>query len=153
VHALAGQRVQVHRQRRDERLAFAGAHFGDLAVVEHHAADQLHVEVAHLEHAAARLAAHRERLGQQLVERLAGRDPLTELVRLAAQLVVRQLFDLRFERIDRRDGLLVLLDEPLVAAAENFLENRLSSDRILRRSTGARRVARPRRPSLGGLAN
>ncbi len=33
VHALAGQRVQIGRQRRDQRLALAGAHFGDLAVV------------------------------------------------------------------------------------------------------------------------
>ena len=31
VRALAGQRVEIERQRRDERLAFAGRHFGDLA--------------------------------------------------------------------------------------------------------------------------
>ena len=54
VHALAGQRVEVRRQRRDERLAFAGAHFGDLAVVQRHAADQLHVEVAHVRACACR---------------------------------------------------------------------------------------------------
>ena len=71
VHALAGQRIEVGRQRRDERLAFAGAHFGDLAVVQRHAADQLHVEVAHLQRALAGLAHDGERLGQQRVERLA----------------------------------------------------------------------------------
>jgi hypothetical protein len=51
VDALAGERVEIDRQRRDQRLAFAGAHFGDRAVVQHHAADQLHVEMAHAEHA------------------------------------------------------------------------------------------------------
>ena len=29
MHALAGERVEVDRQRRDQRLAFAGAHLGD----------------------------------------------------------------------------------------------------------------------------
>jgi hypothetical protein len=34
VHALAGQRIQVHRQRGGQGLAFAGAHLGNLAVVQ-----------------------------------------------------------------------------------------------------------------------
>ena len=71
VDARAGERIEIDRQRRDERLALAGAHFGDLAVVQRHAADQLHVEVAHLQHALAGLAHDGERLGQQRVERLA----------------------------------------------------------------------------------
>ena len=45
--ALAGQRVEVAGQRRDERLAFTGAHFGDLAVMQDHAAHQLYIKVAH----------------------------------------------------------------------------------------------------------
>ncbi|MGF6635772.1 hypothetical protein OKW39_002923 [Paraburkholderia sp. MM6662-R1] len=108
--AAARQRVQVHRQRRDERLALAGAHFADLAVVQRHTADQLHVEVAHLQHPLAGLAADRERFRQDLVERFAARDALAEFTRFGAQLVIRQLLDLRLERIDRRDGLLILLD-------------------------------------------
>ncbi|NYH14005.1 hypothetical protein GGD41_001233 [Paraburkholderia bryophila] len=110
VDAAARQRIQVNRQRRDESLALTGAHFADLAVVQDHAADQLHVEVAHFQHPLAGLAADRERLRQELVERLAARDALAEFTRFGAQLIVRQLLDLRFERIDRRDGLLILLD-------------------------------------------
>jgi len=30
----------------DQRLTFTGAHFGDLAVMQDDAADQLHIEVA-----------------------------------------------------------------------------------------------------------
>ena len=74
VDALAFERVEIGGQRGDERLAFAGLHLGDLALVEHGAADELHVEVPHVEHAAAGLADDREGLGQQVVERLALRE-------------------------------------------------------------------------------
>ena len=73
VDALAGERVEVGGQRGDQRLAFAGLHLGDLAAVEDHAADQLDVEVPHVQRAAARLADDGEGLGQQVVERLARR--------------------------------------------------------------------------------
>ena len=80
VHALAGERIQVDGQRRDQRLALAGAHLGDLAVVQHHAADQLHVEGAQAHGAARRLARGRKGLGQDVVERLAGDEPRAEAV-------------------------------------------------------------------------
>src|SRR5262245_1667827 len=70
-YALAFERVQVRRQRRDERLAFAGLHFGDLAGVEHGAADQLNFEMPHVEHAAAGLAHDGESLRLKVVESLA----------------------------------------------------------------------------------
>ena len=46
--ALAGQCIEEHGQRRHEGLAFARGHFGDLAFVEHHAAEELHVVVDHV---------------------------------------------------------------------------------------------------------
>ena len=97
VHALAGQRVQVDGQRGHQRLALAGAHLGDLAVVQHHAADQLHVEMAHLQRALAAFAHHGEGLGQQLVERSPPATRLTKFVGLGAQLVVGQGFERSFE--------------------------------------------------------
>ena len=68
----------------------------------------------------ARLATDRERLGQQLVERLAAAHALPELHGFRAQLIIRQLLDLRFERIDRRDGLLILLDECVLRLCEDL---------------------------------
>jgi hypothetical protein len=44
VDALAGERVQIHGQRGDQRLAFAGLHLRDFAAMQDDAADQLHVE-------------------------------------------------------------------------------------------------------------
>ena len=64
VDVLARQGIQVARQRRDERLAFAGLHLGNLAVIEGHAADQLHVEVSQPRRADGCLANCRERFGR-----------------------------------------------------------------------------------------
>ena len=47
-------------------------------------ADELHVEVPHVEHAAARLADHREGLGQEGVDRLALGQPRLEGRRFGA---------------------------------------------------------------------
>ena len=44
VHAGVLDRGHVARERRNDRLSFTGAHFRDLALAEHHRADQLHVE-------------------------------------------------------------------------------------------------------------
>ena len=68
VHALAGERVEVARQRRDERLALAGLHLGDPPEVHRGAAHDLDVEVALAERALAGLADDRERLRQHLGE-------------------------------------------------------------------------------------
>ena len=68
VHAAARERVEVARQRRDERLALTGLHLRDPAEVQRRAAHDLHVEVALAEHPLAGLADGRERLGEQVVE-------------------------------------------------------------------------------------
>ncbi len=71
VDALAGQRVEIDRQGCDQRLAFAGLHLGDVAFVQHHAADQLHVEMALPERPLGRLAHRGESGNQEVVEGLA----------------------------------------------------------------------------------
>ena len=70
VHAAPGERVQRGGQRGNERFAFAGFHFGDFAVVQNHAADQLHVEMAHVQKTAACLANQREGWNDHRVEHL-----------------------------------------------------------------------------------
>ena len=123
VYTAAGQRIQVRGQCGDQRLAFAGAHFGDLPVVQTHAADQLHVEMAHLQGALARFAHHGERLGHDRVECLALSDALLERRRLRLQLVVRQRGNRGLQRVDLCDDLRVLLQKPLVPAAEDLGKN------------------------------
>ena len=81
VHTLARERVEVGRQRRDERLALTGLHLGDPTEVQRGAAHDLDVEVPLAEHAPGGLAHRGERLGQQLVEVLAVVDALAVLDR------------------------------------------------------------------------
>ncbi len=120
VDAFAQQRVRVNSEGRDERLAFAGLHLGDFALVEHLAAHDLDVEVAHPERALPRLAADRERLGQHVVERLALRQALLELDRLRAQLFVGQRGHRRFEGVGRNHRFAQLRDFALVAVEEGL---------------------------------
>ena len=47
VRATAEQRVQIERQGRNQGLAFASLHLGNLPLVEHGAAEELAVEVTH----------------------------------------------------------------------------------------------------------
>ena len=147
VDAVAGERVEIAGEGGDEGFAFAGPHFGDLALVQHHAADQLHVEVAHLHGAPAGLADDGEGLGQDLVEGCVfggpdligvgdsfelGRDPGPELNGLVAQLLIGELLDLRLEGIDLGDHRRELLDGALVRGAENFGKDLIEKHRLLR---------------------
>jgi len=139
MHAVAGQRIQIAGERGDQRLAFAGLHLADLALVQHHAADQLYVEVAHLHRAPAGLADHRKGLGQNLVQRLffgglafilvlgvvgnileALGDPLAELDGLGAQFVVGEAFGVIFQSAYQGHHGHQALDQPLVRGAENL---------------------------------
>ncbi|OIQ76011.1 hypothetical protein GALL_423150 [mine drainage metagenome] len=122
MHATAGNGVEIHRQRRHQRLAFSGAHFGDLAVMQHHAANQLHIEMAHAQRAPAAFAHHGKGLGQQLVERLAGLKTLLELLGPAPQRFIGERLHGWLQRIDAHDRLGILLHQTLIAAAENFLD-------------------------------
>ena len=89
--ALAGQRVEVGGESGDERLAFAGLHLGDHALVQGDAADDLHVEVAHAHSAIGSLAHHGKRVGQQVVERLASGKAAAQDLGLTRELGVIHL--------------------------------------------------------------
>ena len=103
MHALAGQRVEIDRERCHERLAFAGAHLGDLAAVEHDPADHLHIVMPLTEHARSRLAHGRERLREQIVQLFALGKARAEFDRLRGELLVRQRVQRRLERADLGD--------------------------------------------------
>ena len=68
MHALAVQGVEVGGHGGGKRFALAGLHLGDAALMQHDAADHLHVEGVHAQHALAALAHHGEGLHQQVVQ-------------------------------------------------------------------------------------
>ena len=84
------ERVQEQGGRGDEGLALTGLHLGDVAFVEDDRAHHLDVE-----HPLPRLASGPRgwpRSREQLVQRLAVRQPLTQPGRGLAQLVVERLW-------------------------------------------------------------
>ncbi len=117
--ALAAQRIQIGRQRRHQGLAFTGAHFGNIAVVQHHAADQLHVEWPHAERTVCCFAHYGESLGQQLLQRFAIRHPALEFLGPGAQARIVERLDALLQCIDLLDSPAVLPQQPLVSATED----------------------------------
>ena len=101
--ALPLDGIEVGGEGGDERLPLAGHHLGDGAGVEHHAADELDVVVAHAEPTAPRLAADAEGLGEDVVEGLAGSQAAAELGRLPAKLGIGHRLVTRLEGVDRLD--------------------------------------------------
>ncbi len=135
--------VEVAGEGGDEGFAFAGLHFGDFAGVEDHAADELDVEVAHADGAAAGLANDGEGFGHEGVEgglfggvdgveatgtASWGRrwpcagigDACAELEGFVAELVVGEGFDGGLEGVDLGDDGEQALDGALVGGAEDF---------------------------------
>jgi hypothetical protein len=133
--------------------------------VQRYAAQELDVEVAHVEHALAGFAHDREGLGQYFFERftadavdrrVAGlrsrglgfglvigrfglarrsrRDALLhalpELVGLGTQRVVGKTRHFLLERVDLAHRAAILLQQPLIAAAENLLEHALDHGQV-----------------------
>ena len=141
VDALAAERVQVGRQGGDQRLAFAGAHFGNLAFVQRRTTDQLHVEVPHVHHAPAGFADHGECVGAEVIERFALGEALAQHDRLAAQFLVRHRLILRLQRVDDADHGAEALDDALIAAAEDARQKVVEHG--FRSLSAARAKARP----------
>jgi hypothetical protein len=98
--------------------------------VEGEAADELHVEVPHVQDAAAGLAHHREGLGQQVVERRALGHPLPEGGGLAPQIVVRQRQERRLLLVDALDERTDGLELALVLGPDDLGEDGVQHDRL-----------------------
>jgi hypothetical protein len=124
MNAASGERVEIDRERRHQRLAFAGLHLGDIALVQHHAADQLDVEMPLAEGALGRLADGGEGRHQDVVERLALGELLAEFAGARFQRLVRQLRDLGLKRVDGVDAGLISLHPPVVGGAEKLAGER-----------------------------
>src|SRR6266496_72483 len=116
----AGKRTLQMRHFDMQLIGGMALHHGKIAVMQRHAADELHEEVPHLQRALARFADNGERFRQDRIELFSVGDALAERTGLAPQFVVGQGGECRLERIDLADHLTVLLEQPLVAAAEDL---------------------------------
>ncbi len=123
VHAAPRKRIEIDRQRRDQRLAFAGLHLRDPSLVQDHAADELHVEMPLTERALGCLAASGEGRNQNVVEARSSPHLLPELVRARPQRLVRERLELLLQRVDRCHPWKVRLDPPLVRRTKQLAGN------------------------------
>ena len=104
MHALARQGVQIGGKGRHQRLALAGFHFGDVALMQEDPALQLHIEGAQTQGAPGGLAAVGERLGQHVIQTFAAfLHPALKLCRPGLDAVIAQRGKLRLQRVDLCD--------------------------------------------------
>ena len=133
VDAVAGHRVERADQRGGQRLALAGPHLDDLAVMQRQRADQLRGNGMFVERAARRLADQREDLGLDGIGRRAGARPRPQVVRALAQRGVGEGAVVRLARQDpaRRR---VVAHQPAarreIQRAPRQTRNHFSSNRI-----------------------
>jgi hypothetical protein len=124
VHALAGQRVEVGRQHTGQGLALTGLHLGDVAEVQRRATHHLDVVVSLAEHPLGGFAGRRERLGQEVVERLALLVTLLVLIGQLTQLGVGQLGVIVLDRVDGGGDRGQATQNASLAGAEDLFEDR-----------------------------
>ena len=143
VHATPGEAVEVRGQGGHQRLALAGGHLGDLALVQDYAAQQLDVEGHHLpgklhahhrpaftRMAAAGLLDRGEGLGQQVVQDLLVfppllaflGDPSLELGCFTLKIGLREVFIFLKIPVDLIDPGLEFFGIPFILAAEQLCQ-------------------------------
>src|SRR5262249_39231417 len=115
-----GERIEIDRESRNQGLAFAGLHLGDLAFVQDYAADKLDVEMPLPQRALGGLAHGGECRHENIFERLAFGQLLFELIGASAQSFVRERFQLAFQRVDFVDARPVGANATVVGRTEQL---------------------------------
>ena len=127
---LTGQGVKIGRESRDERLALAGLHLGDVALVEEDPAQKLDVEGPEAERTARRLAAVREGFGQERFQGLPRLRPALQFACLLLEPLVGQRTELVLEPVDLLDRRHRRLDLAVVRRSEHLLRDRSDTEHL-----------------------
>ena len=109
-------------KRCNERFALSRFQFRDASLMQHHAAEQLHVEVPHSDGSHRSLAHGRKGLAHEIVERFALVQTFTETRRLAAQLLVAHFLHLGLKRVDAGDVGAEFFQPTFAAVAEQCID-------------------------------
>ena len=117
------ERVQISRQRRYQRLAFAGAHLGDLAFVQRDAAHQLHVVGAFATSPARCLAYGGKGFRQQRIQGRAIVQTLLELGGSGGEFLGAKRLHGRLKRANALDNAPHALQLAGISRAEDLANN------------------------------
>ena len=118
VDALSGQGVEVSGQGCHQGLAFTGLHLGDTALMEDHAAHQLHPVGPHSQHPDGRLPRSGKGFGKNIVQALAISQAFFEPGRLGGQLRIGESLILRLQGFDLINDGIDLLQFPVAVSSE-----------------------------------
>ena len=132
MYALAGECIEIDRERCDESFAFTGLHLGDHAFVQHHAANQLNVEMPQTQGALGGFAHRGEGRDEEVVEALAGGHFVFESLGPGAEFGVRQGCQRRLQRVDFINPWLVLGNLAIVGGAKDFCGQAAQSEHVIR---------------------
>ena len=91
---------QIRRQGRNQSLALTCTHFCDLALVQHHATDQLHIKVPHIQGTLCRLTHNRKYFRHQIFRAFTFASTPAELISLGCQSTIIKPGYLFFQRIN-----------------------------------------------------
>ena len=131
MHALAGQRVQIRRERRDKSLAFTRFHFGNIALMQEYATHQLHIKRPQTQGASRSLTTVRKCLWQQIIKALTAHRAFGQFFGFRFDTLIAQCLAFRLQRVDlfnlRQRG----LNQTVVRRTENLLRNSSKTEHIL----------------------
>ena len=98
MNAVSGERVEVGRKACNKGFALARSHFRDTSLMEHDTAYNLHRIMAYADNSVRGFAAHRKRVGQNIVQRFTRRQSVLKDTRLLLQLSIghRLVFIFKF---------------------------------------------------------
>ena len=119
---LARQGIEIGGQGGHQRFTFTGLHFGNLAVIQDHATDELHIEMPHAEGTPGSLSHRREGFGHNAVEAVTALQAIPELLSHATQCGVGQGLKLGLQGIYLLDEFAFLVDDSIVAATNDHLD-------------------------------
>ena len=116
--------------------------------MERHAADHLHIKVAHTQRTHTRFADHGKRLGEQLIEFVTLTKARAELVGFGTKGAVVQGLHRFLKRVDAGDDFSHSFQLPVITGAEYFFHGRNQHGKLTVASQGNPDwVARARRDS------
>ena len=124
VDPAAGEGVEVGGHGGHQGFAFTGLHFGDFALVQHDAADDLDVEGAHPQDPGRGLPGRGKGLGQQVVQGFVRVQALLEEGGFGLELGVGQVPEFRLQVGDAIHQGRHALQFPVVFTAEYFFRKR-----------------------------
>ena len=120
VNALALKSIQVCGKSSYKSLTFTCLHLGNTSLMQNDTADELYSEVLHPEASPCAFTAYRKSFRKDVIESLAISKPVSELLRLASQLIIRQRLHLFIIGLDAVDYLLYLLHLFGIKVAKDF---------------------------------